>query len=114
MKFLDIYNQDKNIIKFILKDIKKVIKNTNFILGKEVDFFEKNFAKYCNSRFALGCGNGTDALYLAIKSLNLPKGSEVILPAMTYCSTLFAVIEAGLKPVLVDIKESNQQYLLRK
>ena len=69
MKFLDIYNQDKNIIKFILKDIKKVIKNTNFILGKEVDFFEKNFAKYCNSRFALGCGNGTDALYMAIKSL---------------------------------------------
>ena len=107
MKFLDIYNQDKNIISFILKDIKKVIRNTNFILGKEVDFFEKNFAKYCNSKFALGCGNGTDALYLAIKSLNLPRGSEVILPAMTYCSTLFAVIEAGLKPILVDIKENN-------
>ena len=107
MKFLDIYNQDKNIIKFILKDIKKVIKNTNFILGNEVNFFEKNFAKYCNSRYALGCGNGTDALYLAIKSLDLPKGSEVILPAMTYCSTLFSVIEAGLKPVLVDIKGDN-------
>ena len=72
MKFLDIYNQDKNIINLILKDIKKVIRNTNFILGKEVDLFEKNFAKYCNSKFALGCGNGTDALYLAIKSLNLP------------------------------------------
>tara|TARA_Y100000389_G_C17436582_1_gene505920 strand:- start:354 stop:1448 length:1095 start_codon:yes stop_codon:yes gene_type:complete len=107
MKFLDIYNQDKNIINLILKDIKKVIRNTNFILGKEVDLFEKNFAKYCNSKFALGCGNGTDALYLAIKSLNLPKGSEVILPAMTYCSTLFAVIEAGLKPILVDIKNDN-------
>ena len=106
MKFLDIYNQDKNIINLILKDIKKVIKNTNFILGEEVNFFERNFAKYCKSKFAIGCGNGTDALYMAIKSLNLPKGSEVILPAMTYCSTLFAVIEAGLKPVLVDVKNN--------
>ena len=105
MKFLDIYNQDKDIINLILKDIKKVIKNTNFILGKG-QFFERNFAKYCKSKFAIGCGNGTDALYMAIKSLNLPKGSEVILPAMTYCSTLFAVIEAGLKPVLVDVKNN--------
>ena len=45
----------------------------------------------------------TDAITIALKSLNLPKNSEVIIPAMTYCSTAFAVINANLKPILVDI-----------
>ena len=103
VKFLDIYNQDKKIINLIFSDIKKIIKKNNFILGEEVTNFEKNFAKYCNSKYSIGCANGTDALFIALKSLNLPKKSEVILPAMTYCSTAFAIINAGLKPILVDI-----------
>ena len=102
IKFLDLYNQDKNLHKSIINDIKKLFKNTDFILGKEVTVFENNFAKYCGSKFAIGCANGTDALTIALKSLNLPKQSEVIIPAMTYCSTAFAVINANLKPVLVD------------
>ena len=102
IKFLDLYNQDKNLHKSIINDIKKLFKNTDFILGKEVAIFENNFAKYCGSKFAIGCANGTDALTIALKSLNLPKQSEVIIPAMTYCSTAFAVINANLKPVLVD------------
>jgi len=107
MKFLDLYSQDKSLLNEIKKNIKKNIINSDFILGKKTKEFEKNFAKYCNTKFALGCGNGTDALYIAIKALNLPKGSEVILPAMTLCSTLFAVIQAGLKPVLVDIEKNS-------
>lgn len=107
MKFLDLYSQDKSVLNEIKKDINKIIINSDFILGKKTKEFEKNFAKYCNTKFALGCGNGTDALYIAIKALNLPKGSEVILPAMTWCSTLFAVIQAGLKPVLVDIEKNS-------
>ena len=107
MKFLDIYNQDRNILGKIYKDIKKIILKSDFIIGQKVKEFEQEFAKYCNSKFAIGCGNGTDALYIAIKSLNLPKNSEVILPAMTYCSTLYSVIQANLKPVLVDIEENS-------
>ena len=103
IKFLDIYNQDKNLHKSILNDIKKLLKKTDFILGNEVNEFEKNFAKFCGSKFAIGCANGTDALTIALKALNLPRNSEVIIPAMTYCSTAFAVINANLKPVLVDI-----------
>ena len=102
IKFLDLYNQDKNLHKSIINDIKKLFKNTDFILGKEVSVFENNFAKYCGSKFAISCANGTDAITIALKSLNLPKQSEVIIPAMTYCSTAFAVINANLKPVLVD------------
>jgi len=102
IKFLDIYKQDKDLHKQILKNIKKLFKVGDFILGKEVDKFEINFAKFCGSSFAISCGNGTDALTIALKSLNLPNNSEVIIPAMTYCSTAFAVINANLKPVLVD------------
>ena len=102
MKFLDIYNQDKKINKTIIKNFKKNILKGDFILGDNVKVFEKKFAAFCGSKYAIGCGNGTDALTIALKSLNLPKSSEVIIPAMTYCSTAFAVINANLKPVLVD------------
>ena len=104
MKFLDIAKQDLKLKNKIFKEIDKVIKTNDFILGKKVEEFEKNFSKYCGTKFAIGCANGTDALTLALESLGLPKNSEVILPAMTWCSTAFAVIKANLKPVLVDIE----------
>ena len=65
--------------------------------------FWKIFSKFCKTKYAIGCNSGTDALFLALKSLGL-KNSEVLLPAQTYCSTLFSVVNAGLKPVLVDIQ----------
>jgi dTDP-4-amino-4,6-dideoxygalactose transaminase len=102
IKFLDIYKQDKILHKPILKNIKKLFEKGDFILGKEVLKFEENFKSFCHSKYAISCANGTDALTIALKSLNLPNYSEVIIPAMTYCSTAFAVINAGLKPVLVD------------
>ncbi len=103
MKFLDIYNQDKNIRSKILKDFKKNIIKGDFVLGNAVKKFENQFASFCGTKYAIGCANGTDAITLALKSLYLPKNSEVIIPAMTYCSTAFAIINANLKPVLVDI-----------
>ena len=103
IKFLDIYKQDKHIHNFLINKIRKLFKKGDFILGDEVKIFERNFALLTKSKFAIGCANGTDALTLALKSLNLKKGSEVIIPAMTYCSTAFSVINANLKPVLVDI-----------
>jgi dTDP-4-amino-4,6-dideoxygalactose transaminase len=103
IKFLNINKQDKVIKKKIVKNITDVINKNNFILGDYVDKFEKAFANFCGSKYAISCANGTDALTIALKILNLPKNSEVIMPAMTYCSTAFAVINAGLKPVLVDI-----------
>ncbi len=102
IKFLDIYKQDKRLHKTILTKIDKLFKKGDFILGNEVNLFEKNFSKFCGSKYAIGCANGTDALTLALLSLNLPKNSEVIIPAMTYCSTAFSIINANLKPVLVD------------
>ena len=102
IKFLDLYKQDKNLHKSILTKIDKLFKKGDFILGNEVSSFEKNFSKFCGSKYAIGCANGTDALTLALSSLDLPRNSEVIIPAMTYCSTAFSVLKANLKPVLVD------------
>ena len=103
IKFLDIYNQDKNLHSLMIKDIKNIFKKGDFILGENVNKFENKFSNFCGSKFSLGCANGTDALTIALKALNLKKNSEVILPSMTYCSTAFSIINANLKPVLVDI-----------
>ena len=102
ISFYSIKKSDKKIETKIIKSIKQVIKKNNFILGKEVFDFENKFKKYCNSKYAISCSNGTDAITLALISLNLKKDSEVIIPAMTYCSTAFAVLNANLKPILVD------------
>lgn len=112
MKFLDIHRQDLNLFSKIYKDINKCFKKTDFILGRDVTKFEKVFAKLCNTSYAVSCANGTDALYIAMMSLKLPKNSEVIVPAMTYCSTVFSVIRAGLKPILVDIEKDKSTMCL--
>ena len=106
IKFFDLYKQDKPLFNFFLKDLKSLLKKNDYILGESVNKFEMKFSKFCNCKYSIGVANGTDALTLALKALNLKEGSEVIIPAMTYCSTAFAVINANLKPVLVDI-ESN-------
>ena len=107
IKFYSIKKSDFKIKNKIFKSIKNVIKKNNFILGKEVLDFESKFSKFCGSKYAISCSNGTDAITLALLSLYLKKNSEVILPAMTYASTFYAIINAGLKPVLVDINFDN-------
>ena len=73
IKFFDIYNQDKSFFHKNLSDIKNVLKKTNFINGVEVKRFEENFANFCNTKYAVTCNSGTDALFFAIKALSLKK-----------------------------------------
>jgi len=114
IKFLNIYKQDFNIQNKNLNDIKKIIFKNNFILGDEVNEFEKKFSKYTGAKYAVGVANGTDALTIALKILNLPRDSEVIIPAMTYCSTAFAILNAGLTPVLADIEDDTPLISIEK
>ena len=67
----NVENSDLKISNKILSSIKNVIKNNNFILGKEVFDFERKFSLFCGSRYAISCSNGTDAITLALLSLNL-------------------------------------------
>ncbi len=103
IKFFNIYNQDKIIHKKYIGLLKKHFKKSDFILGNSVKLFEDNFSKFTKSKFSIGCANGTDALYIALKSLKLPKNSEVIVPAMTWISTVLSILNNNLKPVLVDV-----------
>ena len=107
ISFYNISRQDKPIKNKIMKNISKIIEENDFILGKNVKNFEKKFSRFSRVKYSIGCANGTDALYLSLKVLNLPKNSEVILPSMTFISTLLAVIHNDLKPILVDIDKNN-------
>ena len=75
-----------------------------YILGEQVQNFETEFANYCGSKYCVGVANGLDALVLALKVLDLPPNSEVIVPSNTYIATILSIINAGLKPVLVEPK----------
>ena len=73
-----------------------------YILGDQVKQFEKEFGNYVGSDQCIGVGNGLEALVLAFKVLNLPEGSEVLVPSNSYIACVIAVLQAGLKPVLVE------------
>lgn len=73
-----------------------------FILGNRVKDFENAYSNYCEAPHCIGVANGLDALILALKVLDLPKDSEVIVPSNTYIATILAILHAGCKPVLVE------------
>lgn len=72
-------------------------------IGKYIDAFETNFARYCGTRFALTTSNGTTGLHLALASLGVGPGDEVIVPDLTFVATANAVAYTGATPVLADI-----------
>lgn len=73
-----------------------------YILGGNVEKFEREFASYCGVRYAVGVASGLDAILLSLKAFGFRSGSEVIVPSNTYIATILAVLNAGLKPVLVE------------
>ena len=72
----------------------------------KVDTFEKKFSKHLNSKYALGVTSGTAALRVAIASLNLKPGDEIITSAFTFVATVEAIIESRCKPICINIDES--------
>ncbi len=76
-------------------------------LGKYIDDFEKKFAEYCGTKYALTTSNGTTALHLALSALGLGEGDEVIIPDLTFIATANAVKYTGAKVVTVDIEEDT-------
>jgi dTDP-4-amino-4,6-dideoxygalactose transaminase len=78
-----------------------------FILGKQLELFEKRFAAFCKTSYCIGVSNGLDALRICLKTLKIGQGDEVILPANGYMATVLAVIQAGARPVFVDAGEED-------
>jgi dTDP-4-amino-4,6-dideoxygalactose transaminase len=82
--------------------IASVVSSGWFIGGPEVDQFEAEYAIYCGANYAVGVANGLDALHLALRSMDVGPGDEVIVPSNTYIATWLAVSQCGAKPVPVE------------
>ena len=87
----------------ILTCIKKVVSKGHLVLTQELNNFEKNICNYTGSKYCLGLNSGTDALMIALWSLGIGKGDEVITSPTSFVATIGAIIHVGAKPVLVDI-----------
>jgi dTDP-4-amino-4,6-dideoxygalactose transaminase len=87
----------------LLAAMTRVLDSGTYILGQEVEAFEKAAAAYCGARCAVGLSNGTDALVVALRALDLGPADEVIVPAFSFVATATSVVMAGARPVFVDI-----------
>lgn len=103
IKFLDLHAQYKSIQPEIDFAIADVIARTAFIGGADVTAFEEAFAVYQQVNNCIGVANGTDAIEIALEALNLPKGSEVIVPANSFIASSEAVTRTGLRVVFADV-----------
>jgi dTDP-4-amino-4,6-dideoxygalactose transaminase len=104
---VDLRAQNSSLDPDIREAIAGVLGRGDFILGEELRLFEREFAEYCRVAHAVGVGSGSDALQLACRALELGEGDEVIIPAMTFAATAFAVSLCGAQPVLVDVRAAD-------
>jgi dTDP-4-amino-4,6-dideoxygalactose transaminase len=112
--FLDLRSEYLFLKKEIDKALEEVLLSGRFILGPNVEAFEKEFASYIGCKYAIGVASGTDALVLALHCLNLPKGSEIILQSFTFIAVADSVVRNGLKPVFCDIDKRSYNLDVRK
>jgi len=108
VKFVDLNRQYQSIKEEVNAAIQKVLEKGDFILGDSVKEFEASFARFCNSKYAVGVDNGTTALELALKTLEIGPGDEVITVANTFIATTLAISAVGATVVLVDAYPDTQ------
>ncbi len=101
--FVDLKTQYANIKSEINTAISDVISKSAFIGGSYVKTFESAFANFCKVKYCIGVGNGTDAIFVALKALGIGEGDEVITAANSFIATSEAITIAGAKVVFVDI-----------
>ncbi|MCW2771155.1 MAG: hypothetical protein JWR27_2588 [Aeromicrobium sp.] len=100
--FLDLGTTTAVVATEVRTGWEKVIASNRFVGGEEVESFEDEWAAYCGTEHAMGVGNGTDALVLALRALDLGPGDEIIVPANTFVATVEAIVLVGATPRFVD------------
>jgi dTDP-4-amino-4,6-dideoxygalactose transaminase len=101
--FVDLKAQYATIRQEVLDAIAEALNSMELTLGPNVRAFEAEFATYCGSRYAVGVGSGTDALYLALRACGVGPGDEVITAANSFIATAEAIVLLGATPVFVDV-----------
>ena len=101
--FMDLKTEHLPLRTELLQTWADILDSAGFIGGAAVERFERNFANYCEVQHAVGVANGTDALILSLKALDIGEGDEVILPANSFVATAEAIVHAGASPIFVDI-----------
>lgn len=101
--FLDLTREYDEFGDEMLEHIDRVLSEGLYILSEEVASFERAFSAYVGAEHGIGVNSGSDALYLALRALDIQQGDEVILPAHTFVSTADAIVRNGGTPVFVDI-----------
>lgn len=103
--YIDLKSQHLQLKDEIEKAVLKVLTHSNFILGEEVEEFEEKFARYCGLKYAISVNSGTDALFLAMKSLGIGEKDEVITVPNSFLSTTSSIVATGARPVFVDVRD---------
>lgn len=104
---VDLQTQSQQIRDEVLERMADVINSARYILGKEVAEFESAFAEYCKSQHSIGVANGTEALHLALRTLDIGPGDEVITAGNSFAATAFAIAHTGATAIFVDVDESS-------
>ncbi|NJX14693.1 DegT/DnrJ/EryC1/StrS family aminotransferase [Tamlana crocina] len=106
IKFLDLKKINSKFEEAFKARFDGFLSSGNYILGKQVAKFESNFAEYCGSKYAIGVGNGLDAISLTFRAYiemgKLKEGDEIIVPANTFIASVIGVLNAKLVPVFVE------------
>jgi dTDP-4-amino-4,6-dideoxygalactose transaminase len=100
---VDLPIQFRSLRAELMAAIEGVLESGQLFLGPNTRAFEQEFAHYCGSEFAVGLGNGTDALHLAFRAAGIGPGDEVITVSHTFIATIEAIVQVGARPVLVDV-----------
>ena len=102
IEYENLHKSNSIFFEGLKKSFDETLKSGWFILGKNVEKFEKEFSSYHKAKYCFGVASGLDALLLSLKAFDFEKGSEVIVPSNTYIATILSILHAGLKPVLVE------------
>lgn len=107
MEFIDLKEQYQKLKTEIDSNIVEIIKEANYISGKQVKQLEKELAEYVGTKYCATCGNGTDALTIALMVLDIKPGDAVFVPTFTFYATAEVVSHIGATPIFVDSNEKT-------
>ncbi len=102
VQYLNLNPQNQPLKQALLSAAENVIDSSWYILGKQVELFESQYAKFSNVKYCNGVANGLDALILALRALNIGQGDEVIVPSNTYIASWMAISYVGATPIPVE------------